>query len=385
MNPQVQAAIELHRHLVARHWDGHALIGPDPGVRFNYRIGRFVKGYLPAGRWRDALYYLQGQGYWVLGNWRLFALTGEERFRDIAIRCSARMLQQQRDDGAWEYPNPEWAGRVATAEGTWGAIGLLASYQKTGDPRFLDGAVRWHAYVVARIGFQQLGDTLAVNYFADRRGERVPNNSAFFLRFLASLADATGDAAYLRPCSGLLGFLRDAQAPTGEFPYTVPGEGGESSRPHFQCFQYNAYQCLDLIHYYRTSGDVDARPIIDGVLRFLPEGLAADGHAYYECDNRYRSITYHAAALGAAFARASEMGIVGHGDLARRAYAFLLRSQRPDGGFAYSSGDYRVLSDRRSYPRYLAMILDHLLEEPMVEQGGTTDRVGKEEARGVAC
>ncbi len=40
---QLQAAISLHRYMVGRHWTGHALVGPDPGIRFNYRIGRFVK------------------------------------------------------------------------------------------------------------------------------------------------------------------------------------------------------------------------------------------------------------------------------------------------------------------------------------------------------
>jgi hypothetical protein len=39
----------------------------------------------------------------------------------------------------------------------------------------------------------------------------------------------------------------------------------------------------------------------------------------------------------------------------------LVARQREDGSFPHSRADYRILSDRRSYPRNLAMILVHLL------------------------
>jgi len=47
--------------------------------------------------------------------------------------------------------------------------------------------------------------------------------------------------------------------------------------------------------------------------------------------------------------------------LAEQAYNRLLQLQRRDGSFPYSWGDYRMLSDQRSYPRYQSMILYHLL------------------------
>ncbi|GEM_PF-111603 len=369
MDRHFRAAERLHRYLVARHWRVGALVGPDPGIRFNYRIGRFIKSALPGVRWDDDYYYLQAQGYWALANWWLFARTGEEVYRDIALHCSETVLARQRGDGAWEYPNREWKGRVATAEGTWGCLGLLEGYRRTGDRRFLDGVLRWHDYLVKVIGFQRRGDELAVNYFAHRgQGERVLNNSAFALRFLAELADATGDLGYTWPCAGLITFLRRAQRPTGEFPYTVAGAGGSRGRAHFQCYQYNAFQCLDLIHYCEVAQDPSALSLVEGALRFLGTGLGGDGHAHYECGNPHRAVAYHTAALGAAFARAEALGIRGYGGLAERAYAHLLRLQRPDGGFPYSRRDYRVLSDRRSYPRYLAMILYHLLVRASAEE-----------------
>ncbi len=375
-----RAAEQLHAYLVAHHWQGQALVGPDPGIRFNYRIGRFVKSALPGVRWNDNLYYLQAQGYWTLGNWQLFARAGEARYRDLALQCSQTMLARQREDGAWEYPNPEWRGRVATAEGTWGCLGLLESYRRTGDPRFLEGIRRWYDYLVEVIGFQRLGEELAVNYFAHwGQGERVPNNSGFVLRFLAELAEASGDRGYLWPCAGMVAFMRGAQRSTGELPYTVPGEGNNSGRPHFQCYQYNAFQCLDLMHYSQVARDASVFPLIEGVLGFLGTGLGEDGHAHYACGEPRRAVAYHTAVLGAAFAKAGTLGLRGYEGLAERAFAHLLGLQRPDGGFPYSRRDYRILNDRRSYPRYLAMILYHLLSSAPVGEGRSAEQEAHQE------
>jgi hypothetical protein len=366
---QFRAAISLHRYMVARHWTGRALIGPDPGIRFNYRLGRFIKSYLPQVRWGDDYYYLQGQGYWTLGNWRLFDLLDEETYREIAVRCSTSMLAAQRPDGAWDYPNPEWRGRVATVEGTWGSIGLLETYRRTGEASFLAGALRWHRFLVETIRFQRVGDTLAANYFAHGAGTRVPANSAIVLRFLAELADVTRDQAYLEQAGGLLRFFHATQLASGEFPYVVEGTV-QLRRVHFQCYQYNAFLCLDLLRYYELTRDPDSLALVPRLLGFLATGVAPNGHALYACGNAHRAVTYHSAAVSAALFAGAMLGLTadrGAGapgyedDLADRAYAYVIGRQRPDGGFPYSERDYRLLSDRRSYPRYLAMILLHLL------------------------
>jgi hypothetical protein len=356
---KLQRAIRLHRYLVARHWTGKALIGPDPGIRFNYRIGRFIKSYLRQVRFRDDSYYLQGQAYWTLDNWRLFDLLGEVTYRQIALRCSASMLAAQRSDGAWDYPNPEWKGRVATVEGSWAAMGLLETYRRTGQASFLKGALGWHRYLVETIGFQTIGDTLAANYFAHRVGCRVPANSGVVLRFLAELAEVTGDPAYLEQTGGLLRFFRSTQLASGEFPYAVEG-AVERRRVHFQCYQYNAFLCLDLIRHHELTGDGDSLALVPGLLAFLRTGVAPEGHAFYACGNAHRAVTYHAAALGAALSAGAGLGL-GTSEPADRLYHYVMRRQRPGGGFPHSERDYRLLSDRRSYPRYLAMILFHLL------------------------
>ena len=179
MNRQINSASRLHQYLMGAHWNGDALIGPDPGIRINYRIGRFVKSYLRAFAWNDGLYYVQGQGYWILANWLLHAQSGDPGYREVALACSRYMLQQQGVEGEWEYPNPEWRGRIATAEGTWASIALIESYRQTQDSTFLDGVMRWNQFLTDRIGFQDTklsGDEsqLAVNYFAGRTGEPEP-------------------------------------------------------------------------------------------------------------------------------------------------------------------------------------------------------------------
>jgi hypothetical protein len=357
-----EAAFRLHNYLAGAHWNGRGLTGPDAGVRFNARIWRFFKSYAPRYPWKDSYYYLQTQGYWVLANWRLFQQTGESVYRETAIRCSEHMIERQRKDGAWDYPNPEWGGRVATAEGTWGSLGLLETYRHTGDRTFLASALRWHRFLLDEIGFEEMDDELAVNYFSNKPTARIPNNSAFVLRFLAELADLTGHSAYRDPCPGMITFLSRAQKTSGEFPYMVRGKAaGVKYWEHYLCYQYNAFQSMDLTRYYELTGDSSVRRLVSACLQFLRGGVASDGHSLYDCHNRHQEIVYHTAALGGAFASAHRLGIGKHDDMADRCFQYLLTLRRTDGSFPFSRGDYYVLSDGRSYPRVLVMILFHLL------------------------
>jgi hypothetical protein len=354
------AALALHCHLMRRHWRHGGLVGPDCGVRLNYRAGRFVKSYLSALPWRDDLYYLQAQGYWILGNWRLWELTREERYATIALRCSNGVLARQRPDGAWAYPNPAWKGRVATAEGTWASIGLVETYRRTGVKGFLEAALRWHGFVERAVGWQPVGPGIAVNYFAGRTGSAVPNNSAFVLRFLAEVADVTADERHLRRAPGLLKFLSHAQRPTGELPYAIAP--GMQARPeHFQCHQYNAFQALDLIRYQEVSGVAEAEVVIRGLLRFLVDARTPCGRIPYACGRPHPQVSYHAAVAAAALTEGAKLEVMGCTQGAERLYDLVLALQRPDGRLPHSRRDYGVLTDRRSYPRHLAMILCHLL------------------------
>ena len=141
-----QAAQRIHRFLTTQYVVDGALLGPDPGVRFNYRLWRFFKSYFPRIKWNDHLYYLQAQGYWILANWMLSKAHGDP-YEEIALAATDQVLQRQRDDGAWDQPNPEWKGRITTVEGDWASLGLLESYRRSGRTVYLEAVLRWHDFL----------------------------------------------------------------------------------------------------------------------------------------------------------------------------------------------------------------------------------------------
>jgi hypothetical protein len=357
------AARALHAYLLGRHWNGRALAGPDSGVRVNARVGRFVKSYLPFLPWRDDYVYLQAQGYWILASWLAVDRLGDAAAGRVALAASEHVLASQRPGGYWEYANPEWRGRVATVEGNFAALALLESYARTREGRFLAGARAWHRYLIEAVGFQGRDGRLAINYFANVAGGMVPNNSALTLRTLATFAAVTGDEAYLSPAPAMVAFLADAQVASGELPYALASDGGPG-RPHFLCYQYNAFELLDLAEYGRLTGDRTVEPLLARLAAFLATGLAASGAARFSCLRERPEVPYYTAVLARALGEASRRGLGDYGQLSVRACRRLLSQQRPDGGLAFfSRGNYGCLTDRRSYPRNLAMVLYHLLGE----------------------
>ena len=84
MNAYLDSAQKLYDFLHKEFWNGEAFIGPDIGIRFNFRFWRFIKSYLAFIPWTDNLVYMQAQGYWILANWALYDLTKDEQYKDIA-------------------------------------------------------------------------------------------------------------------------------------------------------------------------------------------------------------------------------------------------------------------------------------------------------------
>ena len=139
----------------------------------------------------------------------------------------------------------------------------------------------------------------------------------------------TNDFRFTETTCWYYDFISRAQKPSGEFPYTVSvGGKTRSARPHFQCYQYNAFECLNLMRYHGLSRDDSALSLISRQLDFLSGGLGGDGHASYDCGERRRSVTYHSAALAAAFAEAGRLGMAGYEVLSERAYSYVLRLQQ---------------------------------------------------------
>jgi hypothetical protein len=219
----LQAARRLHAFLLARCWDGRTLGGPDQGVRWQLRLGRFVSNYVPWLERPERFVFQQGQGYWVWSNWLLFDLIGEPRFRDLALVATQATADAQLADGSWTYPLPSRRHLKATVEGNWGALALLIGFERTGNEAWLAGALRWHQFLIHRIGFLPHARGRAINYFDRPRG-KVPNNSVSTLWTLGECDRVTREAGvrpapeFLGPASDLLAFLESVQRPSGEFP-----------------------------------------------------------------------------------------------------------------------------------------------------------------------
>jgi hypothetical protein len=359
-NRLLQAAERLHEHLNRAFLKESLLEGPDAGVRFNLRAWRFLKSALNAIPWRDHYIFMQTQGYWVLANWMLHDLTGKQPYQELALQAAEAILKLQTPEGSWRYPLPERKHLIATVEGNWGATGLLATYLRMGERQFLEAALRWHRFLIERIGFQPHGPGEAVNYFDRPRG-KVPNNSVETAWFFLRLRKVTGDERYLAHVAEMLQFLADVQRPTGELPYVIESPF-ERGREHYLCFQYNAFQLMKLAWSAEMDSTGGARKLLPPLAAFLEKGVTPSGASAADCFHALPEVDYYTAALGAALHEASRLGVSEKAKtLSERCYARVLARQRSDGRFAYSEKDYGFLRDSRSYPRPEAMTLFHLL------------------------
>src|SRR5215471_10293931 len=356
-----RAAEKLPAFLLRWDFREELLLGADYGVRFNFRAWRFLKSALNFITWHDDHVFMQTQGYWILVNWLLYERTAEPHYREIALATTEAILRLQTGEGFWAYPLPERKHLIATVEGSWGALGLLASHARARRDKFLDGAIRWYDFLVSRIGFLAHNHGKAINYFDKPRG-KVPNNSMLALWLFLRLWSETGQERFLEHVNGLLEFLTSVQRPTGEFPYVVKSPY-EREREHYLCFQYNSFQFLELAWSAALEPGKPARALLPGLARFLQRGVSARGASALDCSTVGRAwpeVDYYTAVLAAALIEAAKLGLADR-TLSARCYERLLERQRPDGSFWYSTGDYRFLKDHRSYPRAQAMTLFHLL------------------------
>ena len=361
-----ESAVRLYNNILKEHWNGRALEGPDPGIRFNARIGRFIKSYFNFMPWADNLLYAQAQKYWIMNNWLMSDLNvaNKERCRKIALVCTDYLMSLQQPEGYWEYPNPEWKNRIATIEGNYAAMGLLETYNRTFEGKYLSAAIEWYNFAVNRIGFQEKNSMLAINYFCDRGNTMVPNNSASALRVFAMLAKATNDQQYLETCSGMVDWMNEVQLDSGELPYAVAGtkSANKKDRIHFLCYQYNAFQFLDLLEYFNFSQDSKILPVLEKLAPFVSKGVMETGATRYDCHHDKPEVVYYNTAVGAALNEATNLGMGNYRNLSDLTYERVISLLKTGGGVRFhSEGSYRLLTDRRSYPRYLAMILYHLL------------------------
>ena len=353
------AAERLHAHLVKHHYAQGLVHGSDAGIRFQLHLWRFFKAGLPFIPWNDDYIFMQSQGYWILSNWMLHERTGEAKYRALALESTEATLRLQQPHGYWLYPLPERKHLIATVEGNWGAIGLLATCAREPRKEFLDAAVRWYDYLVESVGFQAHTAGKAINYFDKPRG-KIPNNSVEAVWLFLRLWEATGAARFIEHVDAMLDFLAAVQLPTGELPYIVDGPY-EKGRIHYLCYQYHAFQFLKLSWAAALRDDPRIRRILATMTGLLAQGVTKTGASAADCSHAQPETDYFTAALAAALREAGASGAPEAEGLSERCYARTLERQRPDGSFAYTTGDYGFLRDGRSYPRPQVMTLFHLL------------------------
>jgi hypothetical protein len=350
-----KAALNLHHYIVNKHWNGQAIKGPTPIGKINWRITRFIKGYLRWLPWPDQYIFLQGQGYWIRSNLNLFELTGDVFYREIARQCSDYVVQLQQPEGYWIYP-PLYERRnfINTVEGVWVSLGLIKAYQILDDPTYLEAVLKWYDYQINVIGFEKYKDGLCINYYAHSH-HLVPNVTTMLLWLVAEIYQTTQDRRFLEYTGEMTRFLEYSQLDTGELAYVFPG------RPHFQCYQYNSFQFLDLAFYYDIVQEARMRQLIDRLAAFLATGLTDQHNCRYDCFKNTPQVNYWLAALGTALLKAHQLSLGDYLALSERAYRNLLNYQHGNGGFGFSRKNYRFFADHRSYPQQLSMILTHLL------------------------
>ncbi|MBN1449862.1 MAG: hypothetical protein JW963_02520 [Anaerolineales bacterium] len=355
MNDYLKAAIRLHDHVTSTHWDGRAISGPDPIGKINWRITRFIKSYLDWVSWGDRFTYLQAQGYWIKTNLRIFELTGESKYLDIARQCADHIIQMQMPNGVWEHP-PLWErkGYISTLETLWACLGLVFIYKQSKDSKYLGPILKGYQGLTQDIGFNHLMDSLAIKYYA-HSNSLVPNINTIFLWLAAEIHQATGEEHYLNYTKEVLQFLEYSQLESGEFYYAY------DNQPHFQCFQYNAFQFLTLAEYYIIIKDEKSRELLNSLVKFLSIGVARSGSCRFDCYKENPEANYRTAALAAALYLAHQLKFGPYQEISCLAYRRLLSRQNPNGSFDFSDKNYHFLADRRSYPRQQAMILDALL------------------------
>lgn len=367
-NMLLHSAIKLHDYLYKNFWNGHALVGPDPGLHLELRFFRFLKSYLSSINWHDNYYFLQAQGYWVKSNWGLFEITGDKKYKRIAITCSKHILAKQHEDGSWEYPLKAWKKYVSTVEGTWASLGLLETFKRTNELAYLDGAMKWYDFLINKVGFQEFKGAWAINYF-DVPKHRVPNNTTLVLWFFAELYEIQRNSKFLKFNDKLIKFIQLCQGDNGEIRYSV-------EREHYLCYHYNAFEFLDLYHFYRIIADEKVRIILKKIAKFLSKGVTEIGSVKYDCFQTFPEKIFYSAVVGAALTAAMLMGLRGCEEHVKRLYDFLLKNQNSDGSFMLSRHDspyltkpisHGFLVDKRSYPRPLTFILQHLLFKAKLE------------------
>ena len=120
-----------------------------------------------------------------------------QRIAPSRWKARKRHSSLQQPGGFWLYPLPERKHLIATVEGNWAAIGLLATLcpraaKRIPGRRPFAGTIIWWGL----LDFKPHTSGEAINYFDKPRG-KIPNNSVEAVWLFLRLWKATGDARFL--------------------------------------------------------------------------------------------------------------------------------------------------------------------------------------------
>ncbi|MFX0203879.1 MAG: hypothetical protein ACFFCW_47895, partial [Candidatus Hodarchaeota archaeon] len=144
-------------------------------------------------------------------------------------------------------------------------------------------------------------------------------------------------------------------------PYSFSANG-KRQKDHYLCYQYNAFELMDLVPYFELTKDHKLLEILKKLSFFLKKGVSSRGFAKFDCRKDHPLVPYYTAALAGAYHDCSRLGWSEFERKRDLLIEKLLGLQKLDGGFDFSYGNYKLLNDRRSYPRALVMILHQLLK-----------------------
>ena len=353
------AQLRLFEYLKRKHLKKGQLIGPDIGVRWNKVLFHLMKSYLRFLPWRDQFLFCQTQGYWIKVNKAKYELSGNKVFFRHVVDTADDLLERQTPQGYWPHPLKEWEGRASTVEGDFAALGLIDAYGLTGQSTYLSAAEKWLDYLIQHTGFQNGDDWLAINYFSNIPGGVVPDNATLTILLFTRAASLGLKRKLSDYIDGMVRFLLKSQKESGELPYVVATDSGRG-RPHYQCFQYNSFEFLDLCEAMDFVNLPEPHAYLVKQAQFLSTGVGVRGECYFACGKPFPNVLYHSAAIGAALLEASMREMGDYWEKAARAYKFVLDRQRSDGSFPWSEREYLLFKDERNYPHNLVMLLWHL-------------------------
>ncbi|MDC0527071.1 hypothetical protein OAO35_03900, partial [Euryarchaeota archaeon] len=303
------------------------------------------------------------QGYWIINNWKFFELTSRIEYARKSLETSKKLASKQSVEGCWKitHGNKKWRGVVSTVDNTFAALGLLETYKVTKSEEFLKSAEAWANYLIQNVGFHKYDYGYSIKYFSGKPSPAVPNNNTLVLWFLAELSNVTRNIEYIRFNERIIDFLEKVQKETGELPYSV--ESSEVvGKEHYICFQYNAFELIDLLNFYRISPVKKLDRIIIRLSKFLLQAFDEKGASKFDCSHSFPNIFYYTSKVISALLLSKKFGFIDNVPFINNSLNLLLSNQNIDGSFPYSTNEYMFFKDKRFYPKESNFILSALLE-----------------------